>query len=192
MPKNICFIYAETNGVHKTVDIVSKKNMFKFARPICLNYIIGYKQGDEFVEIKNERKVFKPEYIPFPEESVDEHEITYEKAEKKGISGSEILKEFKNDLKNVQVLIGHDISFHIKSLQVECIRHCINPDFSNYIIIDTMKFNHSLELPKLKELSKELLNKSYQDKKSKFNINIVKKCFLKLYQDYEHNIINQT
>ena len=56
MPKNICLIYVETNGVHKTDEIVSKKNMFKFARPICLNYIIGYKQGDEFVEIKSERK----------------------------------------------------------------------------------------------------------------------------------------
>ena len=26
MPKNICLIYVETNGVHKTDEIVSKKN----------------------------------------------------------------------------------------------------------------------------------------------------------------------
>ena len=56
MPKNICFISTEINGTHRTNEIVSKKNLFKFARPICLNYIIGYKNGDEFVEIKNERK----------------------------------------------------------------------------------------------------------------------------------------
>lgn len=192
MPKNICLIYVETNGVHKTDEIVSKKNMFKFARPICLNYIIGYKQGDEFVEIKSERKIFKPEYLPFPEESVKEHEISFSKAEKKGIHGKDILEEFKNNIKNVQVLIGHDLPFHLKSLQIECIRHCINPDFSNFILIDTMKFNHKLDSPKLKELSNEILNKSYEDKKSKYNITILKKCFLKLYQDYEQKIISQT
>ena len=192
MPKNICLIYVETNGVHKTDEIVSKKNMFKFARPICLNYIIGYKQGDEFVEIKSERKIFKPEYLPFPEESVEEHEISFYKAEKKGIHGKDILEEFKNNIKNVQVLIGHDLPFHLKSLQIECIRHCINPDFSNFILIDTMKFNHKLDSPKLKELSSEILNKSYEDKKSKYNITILKKCFLKLYQDYEQKIISQT
>ena len=43
MPKNICFVYVETNGLHKTDENISKKNMFKFARPVCLNYIIGYK-----------------------------------------------------------------------------------------------------------------------------------------------------
>lgn len=192
MPKNICLIYVETNGVHKTDEIVSKKNMFKFARPICLNYIIGYKQGDEFVEIKSERKIFKPEYLPFPKESVEEHEISFSKAEKKGINGKDILEEFKNNIKNVQVLIGHDLPFHLKSLQIECIRHCINPDFSNFILIDTMKFNHKLDSPKLKELSNEILNKSYEDKKSKYNITILKKCFLKLYQDYEQKIISQT
>ena len=191
MPKNICFIYAETNGTHKTTEIVSKKNIFKFARPICINYIIGYKQGDDFVEIVNERKIFKPEYIPFPEESVEEHGITFKKAESKGENGKDILEKFKKDIKNVQVIIGHDIKIHLKSIQTEFIRHCINPDFSNYIIIDTMKFNHNLESPELKELSKHILNKSYDDKKSKFNIQIIKKCFLKLYNNYEENILKE-
>jgi hypothetical protein len=190
MPKNICFIYTEINGTHRTNEIVSKKNLFKFARPICLNYIIGYKNGDEFVEIKNERKIFNPEYIPFPEESVKEHGITFKKAESKGESGKEILEKFKSDIKNVQVIIGHDVKTHLKSIQVENIRYCINPDFSNYIIIDTMNFNHKLESPTLKQLSKHLLNKSYEDKKSKFNIQILKKSFLKLYSDYEEDIIN--
>ena len=53
-----------------------------------------------------------------------------------------------------------------------------------------MNFNHKLESPTLKQLSKHLLNKSYEDKKSKFNIQILKKSFLKLYSDYEEDIIN--
>lgn len=192
MPKNICFVYVETNGLHKTDENISKKNMFKFARPVCLNYIIGYKQGDEFVEIKNERKIFKPEYLSIPEESVEIHGITYDKANKKGINGSEIMKKFKDDIKNVQVIISHNLPFHLKSLQIECIRNCISPDFNNYILIDTINFNHKLNFPKLKQLSKHLINKSYDDKKSKFNIQIVKKCFLELYKDYEDKIMTSS
>ena len=38
--------------------------------------------------------------------------------------------------------------------------------------------------------SLHLLNKDYQDKKPKFNINIIKKCFFKLYQMHENSIKN--
>ena len=40
MPK-ICFIYTDTNGLHKTNDFVSTKNLYKFARLIAIHYMIG-------------------------------------------------------------------------------------------------------------------------------------------------------
>lgn len=191
MPVNVCFIYVETNGLHRTNEMISKKNMFKFARPICLNYIIGYKQGNEFIEIKNERKVFKPEYLYVPKEASDIHGITTEKAEKKGTNGKDILMNFKNDIKHCQIIISHNLPFHLKALQIECIRHCISPDFSNHSLIDINSFHHTLAFPKLKELSEHVLGKKYEDKKSKFNIQIVKKCFMKLYEDYEKTILEE-
>tara|TARA_A100001015_G_C15041400_1_gene739881 strand:- start:2224 stop:2823 length:600 start_codon:yes stop_codon:yes gene_type:complete len=192
MPKNICFLYVETNGLHKTDEHVSKKNMFKFARPVCINYIIGYKQGSEFVEVTKERKIFKPEYLSIPEEASDIHGIDYEKANLKGESGEEILKKFKDDLKKVSIIVSHNLPFHLKALQIELIRYCLSPDFSNFLLIDLISFNHKLNYPKLKELSKHVLNKSYESKKSKFNIDIIKKCFLKLYEDYENSIVNNS
>ena len=65
-------------------------------------------------------------------------------------------------------------------------------DDDNYILVDTINFNHKLNYPKLKELSKFLINKKYQDKKSKYNIQIIKKCFLHLYENYEKTIIEFT
>ena len=45
MPRLVCFIYTQTNGLHGSNEFVTKKNMFEFARPVSLNYVIGYKQG---------------------------------------------------------------------------------------------------------------------------------------------------
>ena len=43
MPRLVCFIYTQTNGLHNSNEFVTKKNMFEFARPVSLNYVIGYK-----------------------------------------------------------------------------------------------------------------------------------------------------
>ena len=32
MPRLVCFIYTQTNGLHNSNEFVSKKNMFEFAR----------------------------------------------------------------------------------------------------------------------------------------------------------------
>lgn len=193
MPKNICFLHVDTNGLHKTDNKIesNKKNLFEFARPVCLNYIIGYKSGSDFTEVIKERVIFKPEYLSIPEEASNIHGITYEKAEKKGVDGAEILTKFIKDLKNVQVIVSHNVPFHLKALQVELIRKCITPTFKDFILIDTISFHHSFKFPKLKELAKKILNKDYSDKKPNFNVQIVKKCFLKLYEEYEKSIIEE-
>lgn len=193
MPKNVCFLYVETNGLHKTDDFIAsnKKNIFEFARPVCLYYIIGYKSGSEFVEVIKEKAIFKPEYLSIPEEASNIHGFTFEKAEKKGTNGAEILTKFKNDLKNVQVIVSHNLPFHLKAIQTECIRKCILPNFSDFILIDTISFFHDYKYPKLKDLASKILNKDYTEKKSSFNINIIKKCFLKLYESYEKSIIEE-
>ena len=54
-----------------------------------------------------------------------------------------------------------------------------------------MNFHHGLDYPKLKDLSKKILNKSYKDKKPTYNITIIKKCFMKLYNDYEKSILTK-
>ena len=99
------------------------------------------------------------------------------------------MNTLKKDLKNVSVIVSHNLAFHLKALQVECFRNCVYLDFSNYILIDTINFHHKLEYPKLKDLAKEILKKDYSDKENDYNITIIKKCFLKLYDKYEKSII---
>ena len=82
MPKNICILYTETNGLHKLDESVSKKNSFGFARLVCLNYIIGYKKDGEFKELKKVRNILKPKCINFDENAIKYHTISQKKAEK--------------------------------------------------------------------------------------------------------------
>jgi hypothetical protein len=164
---------------------VSKKNMFEFARPVVLHYIIGYLKDNQFHEVKKEKLVFKPKHLVISEISTSIHGYDKKKAEKKGQDPETIMKKLKGDLKNVNVIVSHSLSFHLKALQVECFRTCVDIDFSNYLLIDIMSFYHKKEYPKLKDLSKEYLKKDFSDKKSSYNLVIIKKIFLKLYKEYE-------
>jgi hypothetical protein len=189
MPKLICFLTTQTNGLHESHHFVTKKHLFEFARPVLLQYVIGYRQGNEFIETNKEKFIFEPECMVISKEAEDIHGISFKKANKKGEKSEYIMQRLKNDLKNVSVIVSHSIGFHIKAIQVECFRTNVFIDFSNYILIDTMKFHHKLDYPKLKELSKNIINKSYKNKKPNYNITIIKKCFMKLYEDYEKSIL---
>ena len=141
---------------------------------------------------KNWSLYFKPDCLTISKESFKIHKISLEKAEEKGIPPGDIMATLKKDLKNVSVIVSHNLTFHIKSLQVECFRTCVNIDFGNHILIDTINFNHTLEYPKLLDLAKHVLDKDYSDKKSSYNLVLIKKCFMKLYDNYEKSILNST
>jgi len=192
MSRLVCFLYTQTNGLHNSDEFVSKKNMFEFARPVSLSYIIGYRQGKEFNETKKEKFIFQPDCLSISKESEEIHGITLKKAEKKGVHPGEIMNTLKKDLRNVSVIVSHNLAFHIKALQVECFRTCVNIDFSNHVLIDTINFYHKLEYPKLKDLAKHLLKKDYTDKKQSYNLTLIKKCFLKLYEQYEKSIVAES
>ena len=185
MPKLICFLTTQTNGLHESNNFVSKKHLFEFARPVSIQYVIGYRKDKQFIETKKEKFIFKPDCIVISKEAEKIHGISYDKAHSKGTESEFIIQKLKNDLKNVSVIISHSLSFHIKAIQVECYRTNISIDFSKYILIDTMNFYHKLEYPKLKDLAKHVLQKNYDDKKQNYNITLIKKCFIELYNQYE-------
>ena len=85
MPRLVCFIYTQTNGLHNSNEFVTKKNMFEFARPVSLNYVIGYKQGSEFNETKKEKFVFKPECLAISDESYKIHKISNTHVSNQGV-----------------------------------------------------------------------------------------------------------
>ena len=203
MKNLVGFIYCETNGLHKTVPKKlddgktinvtppvknTFKNMFKFARLIVLNYSIGYYENHKYVETKKERFIIKPKSINFDETAMKFHGISMKKATKKGVDSLEVMEKFANDFKYVNFIVSHNVEFHIKTIQTELMRSCVYFDFSKKKIIDIISFNHDLKFPSLKKLSLEILGNDYENKSAKYNITIVRKIFIKLYQKYEQSI----
>lgn len=203
MKNLVGFIYCETNGLHKTVpktlddgrvvNVIPPvkptfKNMFKFARLIVLNYIIGYYQDGQFIETKKERLILKPKSINFDEDAMKFHGITMKKAIKKGVDPKEVMKKFVTDFNYVNFLVFHNAEFHIKTIQTELMRNCYYFDFSRKKIIDIMSFNHDIKYPSLKNLSKEIVGNDYENKSAKYNVTIVRKIFINLYKKYETSL----
>ena len=189
MPKEIGFIYTETNGLHTTYKDVYVKNLFEFSKMVVMSYQIGYYQDGKFELLKKVRQIIKPRNFVITD-SEKFHGISQKKADSKGMEIVDALNQLKKDFKNVSVVVSHNLKFHLQTIQAECFRYHVYLDWSRYLLIDTINFYHNLEFPKLKMLSKHLLNKDYQDKKPKFNINIIRKCFFKLYQLHEESIKN--
>jgi len=179
---NVCFLYTHTNGFHETNENVSKKNMFEFSRLIQLKYSIGYYNDDKFIEDIKERYTLKPKSINFNEKAVSIHGINFKKAEKKGQDNNRVMNKFKEDLKNVQIIIGHNLHFHLRTIQVELFRTCVNIDFNNYILIDLMDFNRNDNISLIN------LSKKYNIDNNKYtDIKLIKKLFLPVYNNYIKN-----
>lgn len=192
MPKKICFLYTETNGLHQLNEDVSKKNIFSFARLVSLNYVIGYRKDGKFVEEKKVRKILTPKCINFKEDAIKFHGITQDKAESDGIDSKIIMRNLNDDLRNVQIIVSHNLPFHIRALQVECFRTCTYINFDNFILIDTIDFYHKYGYLKLTDLVNKLFGKKYDKKKPKYNTTLIRKIFIELYNQYEKSINNQS
>jgi hypothetical protein len=177
--KNICFIYSEANGVHNANnnDDVSKKTLFNFARLININYIIGYIENNKFISVKTIKRIIKPRCM-----FINNTELM-NIANKEGIEIEDVLNEFKNDMVNVQVIVSHDINFHLRTIMAEFVRYNILFTFSKFIIIDNISFYHTLNNPDINLLYNTLFNKNKTD-----NLEMIKLSFLKLYNSYIENL----
>ncbi len=185
MSKKICFIYTDTNGLHSTDENVSKKNLYNFARMISIYYSIGTFDNTNYIESKNINSILKPDTINFDKTALKIHKITLEEAMSKGINNIDVITQLKNDIKDVDIIVSHNLAFHLKTIQVECFRTAITIDFSKFILIDTISFGHSYNYPKLVDLIKKL-----KIKNTNLNhLEQIRNVFVKLYENYIQSII---
>lgn len=188
MNKKICFLYTETNGLHQTNDDITKKNLFCFARLVVLNYEIGVVINNEYVQEKKVKYIIKPRCMIIPDETIEFHGITQEKAIKKGIDPEEALNLFKTDLKGVDILVSHSIDFHLKTILAEALKYNISFDFHKILIIDTISFYHSFGFIKLKDLAQKLKIKDIPEN-NKNNVEIIRNIFFKLYSKFLKSLV---
>jgi hypothetical protein len=181
MPK-ICFLYTDTNGLHKTNDYVSTKNLYKFARLIAIHYMIGDYEGT-FKSSMNKNLILKPKTIYFDKVAQSFHKITMEDAESKGIDNNKAITELKNDLADVKIIVSYSMAFHIKAIQSECFRTAIDINFGKYILIDMSSFGHSYDYPKFADMLVK-----YNINKKLSQIEQFRDLFFILYNNYVKTI----
>lgn len=186
--RKMCFVYTETNGLHTTNEDVIKKNLYAFARLVVLNYEIGYKEGNKFVSTKKVRTIIKPRCMYISEESIKIHGITIQQANDEGIEIEQVLESFIKDLTDVSVVVSHNVEFHLKTIMAELVRYNKPFSFGNYIIIDTISFFHNINFPKLDNLYTTIVD-TKKSKKQISNLDKIKLCFLRLYENYEKSLI---
>lgn len=184
--KTFCVFYTDTNGLHTTDDDVIKKNLYSFARLVAINYEIGYMENNKFVSIKKIKNIIKPRCMYITEESINIHGITQEIAMNEGIEIELALDKFVKDLSGVEILISHNVKFHLKTIMAEFIRYNKPFNFSNFIIIDTFSFFHNYSYPKLDILYNNIIEK--KSKKNQTQLDMIRLCFIKLYDNYEKSI----
>ena len=183
--KKICFMYTDTNGLHELNEDVSKKNLFGFGRLVSLNYEIGYVDNDKFISEINKKIIIKPRCMYISDESIKIHNITNEIAQEKGEDIEETLTTFLKDINNVNIIVSHNVVFHLRAIQGELIRYNIQFNFKKFIIIDTISFFHNLSFSKLKDLYEKLTNKKA---KNKSQLELIRRCFFNLYYQFESTI----
>ena len=123
--------------------------------------------------------IIKPRACYISKEITKINGITNEIANANGIDPEIVLNEFKKDIKNVDIIINHNIDFHLKTIIAESVRFNISIDFNKYIIIDIMLFNKTNTFYKLSDLIKKYLKKSKDN-----TLTQIKKIFFQQYQEY--------
>ena len=114
----------ETTGLPQT-KILNPDTLHQWPTIVQFSYIIYDVSLNDIVESKD--YVIKvPEIILISEESSKIHGITNEISSKKGILVDEVLNEFFYYLRDVDWIIGHNVSFDINMIKVELLRIIYN------------------------------------------------------------------
>ena len=114
----------ETTGLPQT-KIINPDTLNLWPTIVQFSYIIFDSNLNDIVESKD--YIIKvPESISISEESVKIHGISKEISSKKGILITEVLNEFFYYLRDVDYIVGHNISFDINMIKVELLRIIYN------------------------------------------------------------------
>jgi DNA polymerase III epsilon subunit-like protein len=178
----------ETTGLPKT-KYINPTTLEYWPHIVQFSYVVYDSSLNEIIE-SNDFIIKMPENILIPEESSQIHGITNNISNEKGVSLTFALNEFFNSLKNVDILVGHNINFDINMIKVSLLRIINDKSYSpqqikqykenfHYIlnynkIVCTLKDSISfcninlidkngksyLKYPKLSELHEKLFNKT--------------------------------
>lgn len=203
----------ETSGLPKT-KIINPQTLNLWCYIVQFSYIIYDSEINDIIKIKDE--IIKlPKDVIINEETTKINGLTNKICEEKGIELREIMDEFFQDLKQCDLLIGHNINFDLNILKVELMRYIYENEeneniykfylyyINNYNNIyctlensiklcNIEKINKNgkpyLKFPKLIELHEKLFNNSPNNLHNSLNdILITLRCFMKMKYNMDIN-----
>jgi len=118
----------ETTGLQEKGASIYDKSRWPYI--IQLSYIL-YDISNNSTFIKN-NYIKLDNSIVISQESFNIHNISREILDSQGINIVDALKEFNNYLKLCDIVVGHNISFDKRLIFVECFRHNICQNFTQF------------------------------------------------------------
>ena len=202
MRSNVVFIYTETNGLHQVKTPITGYNVHLYSNLVVLNYNIGfYSESKKKIIIKPENKnriIVKPFGFIISKQSSKIHGITQEYAMENGTPIRQVLGKFLEDIKDIKIIISHNMDFNLKTLQAEIFRQRFYFNITNYKLFDLMELgdlenkleseNFDSKFISLKDLSIKYLDKDYTvEKKRDYNLELYKKIFTSVFMNHLEN-----
>jgi DNA polymerase III epsilon subunit-like protein len=110
----------ETTGLPKT-KMINPDSLHLWPHIVQFSYLIYDTESNDIMHI-SDQIVKVTSNVDITEESIQFHGITNEMSQSKGVKIYDILYYFFNYLKNVDVIVGHNVSFDINMVKVELLR----------------------------------------------------------------------
>lgn len=181
--KRILFFDTETNGLPRNFNAPAFETS-NWPRLLQFGYILA----DEDRNVLDEGGfLIRPDGFTVPTSASNIHHITTEKATAEGISLSDALSKIQSLVSNVDLLVGHNVSFDIHIVDAEFYRTQKVLRMARLPYICTMVSseyycnlpNH--KWPKLSELYGILFNQSFEDAhNAQADVKATYKCFWEL------------
>ncbi len=185
MPK-VCFIYTDTNGLHKSNDYVSTKNLYKIARLIAIHYMVCDYNNEQLKELFRKDIILKPKTINFDPSAMKIHKITFDEAVIKGVDNMVAINTLKTDIDDVEIIVSFNLPFHLKAILGECFRTAIPIEFNKKTLICMASFGHQFEYPKYADILKTFKINSKQPQLDQY-----KDLYMVLYGEYKKGLSNK-
>ena len=184
--KKLFFFDTETTGLPSDYN-APINNSHNWPRLVQISWILT-EENANIISQKN--FIIKPNGFVIPKASSDIHRITTEKAVKEGLDLSIVLGLFDNDLKQADIIIGHNIDFDIKVVRAEMYRLKREDNLVGKNSICTMKSTtdfckiqgeYGYKFPKLQELYTKLFGHGFEEAhNSQADIIATMQCYFEL------------
>lgn len=153
-----CFVFdVETTGLMKNSKLRPsqksiKENNENFPYIVEITWAVLSREKDL---IKDGHYLIDPG-VEIPQEAINVHGITNEKARSEGVKISVALEELTKDAADCKAIVGHNVMFDKYIIEAECIRNGFKKPFAKKNVYCTMRMGKTVmkqgKPPKLEEL----------------------------------------